>query len=595
MVKLQIKRSETNGLWYWITVLCGGISLALLAYFAATTVYSSDDYWYSTFWDHGLKHYLEMMDYHYRVFNGRTLVHALAHIILHFDNWAFVVVCCGLCLTAVLGACRAANMEKEQSAVTVCFFLAGLLLMPTSFFTQGMMWISAFCNYLFPAVLVSVLVMAMERNRRSLWLFAAAFLAGATTEQMGLTAVAVAAVYAADALLRREEPVRCLAAVGFAAAGVWTVFASPATSERASTGIKLDSIQAIVERLEKSIQREAWLLTENPMPVLLMLLFFLLAAWAIYRLTQKRCQIAVSVIGAVSLLAGVAGTDRVRLLGFVMAFVALAVLAIWLIAARARCSGMLMLAALASAAVMLPTNTVESRVMLPFYVLALLSVCVLWGTCKIRGNFRAISAAALLCVTIVCLIPAFAGYWRNYKVDRLNKDYAGQFQPGGVLSYCIDYDLEYTWVKADFDPYFKFKYLESLGLPEDTPVHFYSADGVDGTPIYYGKKLLSILAYDDGGVCLLPIRTVVETCGGTLEWMPERTTVVFDGCAYQCEPAGNECLKISWMDRQGQPQEALYRQKHDYGTNYVELSFFTDVLGIRIVYDDVISCYVIKP
>ncbi len=62
-----------KALLFLLIIIC----LALVAFLAGITVYSSDDYWYSTFMDGGVARYFGMMKEHYLTCNGRNLVHFL--------------------------------------------------------------------------------------------------------------------------------------------------------------------------------------------------------------------------------------------------------------------------------------------------------------------------------------------------------------------------------------------------------------------------------------------------------------------------------------------------------------------------------------
>ena len=457
-----------------IMVLCGGVLMLLMGYFAWITVYSSDDYWYSTFWDNGLRAYLDLMVYHYQEFNGRVLVHVLAHIVLHFGRWAFAVMCCGLCTAAAWSAGAAFGLERVQRRTVHSLFLIGILCMPLDIFNQGVTWMSASCNYLFPAALACLMAAALERQSR--WCFLLAFLTGATTEQMGLAAVALAAVYTIHDLLVRRGVLRGLVSTGLAALGVVTIFLSPATASRADRRVHMDSLEVILKTFRKAILQEAELLTENPAPVLVMLAVLALGAVLLWREKGWKWTAVPAGLGCVMLTAGAFGSDMVCVAGFVAAFLALALMAVLLMAGGRAYTGALTLTGLAAAAVMLPTNTVEPRVMLPVYLLLLVAACVLAGELLSRPVLPVLGGAVL---AVAVSVPAILGYWHNYQIDLENAHYAQQDRDQEAIRYCIDYDMDYTWIKPDFDPYFRMKYLESIGLPETGKVQFFSWGDID--------------------------------------------------------------------------------------------------------------------
>lgn len=585
MLNSQIKKTEQSPWWKYGVMLSGLISLVLLAYFAGTTVYSSDDYWYSTFWDNGLKGYLELMDYHYKWFNGRVVVHILAHVILHFENWAFVIVCCGLCLAMPFLAGKSVGIRTERIAAAVVLFLMGILVMPGEIFMQGMMWISAFCNYMFPAALACFLAVMLERRRNSNWLFVLAFLCGATTEQMGLASIVLIVVYTIDAAVRKDGFLRCLLSAGFAALGLWTVFLSPATMLRATNKVVLNSLSVILETFRKAIIKEAALLTEGPVVVILLLALMLLIGVALWRKNGKKWHIPICVIGASALIMGVFGNDDLCVAGFVVTFIVLAVLAVAMIVCGHRFVGAMILTALVAAAVMLPTKTVEARVMLPFYVLTLLSVSVL--AAQLYSGQRRICLGVLgsLVLTCVYLVPVISGYWTNYQVDQLNKTYASEDYDAAVVRYCTDYDMDYTWLKADFDPYFQFKYLQSIGLPEDTPMYFFSRSD-EAALIRCGDDMLTGgVILGENGEKLFPLREILEHFGGTLEWSEDNIVILLDGNTYAMEVWDQQTVRVCWNGADGETQEISAGYTSYHGITYCEWSVFTEVFGLTIQED----------
>lgn len=569
-----------------ILVLCSGLMMLLLSYFAWTTVYSSDDYWYSTFWDHGLKHYLELMDFHYRQFNGRTLVHALAHIVLHFDRWAFVVMCCALCGAVCFAMARGTGMARGRHLCAVCLFLTGLLCMPLQIFNQGVMWISASCNYFFPAALVCLLAAALERQ--SNWSYLLAFLCGATTEQMGLASVVLAAAYAVSGLLRRKGAVRNLSCTVLALLGALTIFLSPATARRADSRVHLDNFEMILKTVRRCILLEAEFLTANPAPLVVMLAILVMGAVVLGRGKGWKWPAVPAAIGGIMLLIGWFSSEEVRLTGFVAAFLALGAMAVLLMAGGQTFAGGLTLTGLASAAVMLPTNTIAARVMLPVYFLLLVSACVL--SARVVRHRSTVAAAGLILAVLVS-VPAVVGYWNNYQVDLMNQSFAWQDRDRFAVRYCIDYDMDYTWYKADFDPYFQAKYLESIGLPEKTRVAYFSRTE-ENIPIRCGDlTLIGSLRTEPDGTLMLPLREVIETMGGSVEWTLERRAAELDGVVLVLEPVGNTAFRVRMEDG----REFMIDWCTWAGCTYCEAALFEEGFGIAVRMDpEGDGCYLEK-
>lgn len=574
MTHTENKQNKSGRYAGMVVLVASGLLLGLMGYFAWTTVYSSDDYWYSTFWDNGLKAYLELMVYHYQKFNGRVLVHVLAHIVLHFGQWAFVLMCCGLCIAACLAAVRGAGLEKDKLPIMMCLFLTGMLCMPLSIFNQGVMWISASCNYLFPAVLVCLMAASLEL--RSSWCFLLAFLCGATTEQMGLAALVLALAYALDGAIRRDGLVRCIGSAALALTGVVTIFLSPATASRADNRVHMDSLEVVLEIFRKAILKEAQLLTLNPAPVIVMLAVLTLGALMLLRKRSWKWPAVLGLIGFAALIVGSLGSEWICVAGYVLGFAALAGMSAALMAGGERFAGALTLTGLAAAAVMLPTNTVEPRVMLPVYLLLLVSACVL-GVKLLRS--AAVAAVAGVIVSFAVSVPAIAGYWSNYQVDLENQLYAQQDRDREAIRYCTDYDMEYTWVKADSDPYFRMKYLESIGLPETGKVQFFSWNDISAQ-IKYGDGILFRPSWlREDGTVMFPLRETVEALGGSLEWTVDRRVVTLDGVSLELQPIDSDLFLAKTAD--GGMEFPVSWELKD-GDTYCDLKLFEEGFGLTI-------------
>lgn len=570
-------------------------ALLLLAYFCVVTVYSSDDYWYSIFWNDGLRGYLELMDLHYQTMNGRVLVHIAAHLVLACGNWAFTLMCCGICLITPLAMARHVGLDRKAGLTAGVFFLIGLLLMPRKIQTQGMFWISASCNYLLPAALACLLAAALDGHKK--WALIPAFLCGATTEQMGLTAVFVCAVFLLDAFRQRKGILLSLSSMAMSALGVLTIFLSPATSERAAKGVRLGSVQQLMQALRWAIADEVRLLTENPMPLLVMLAFLVLTGVLLRKKTGRRWPGWACCLGCIALTAGSFGTDEIRVAGYTAGFVVLAGMSAALIGYRDRTIGVLALAALASAAVMLVTNTVDARVMLPFIFLMLLCVCLLGSGMAAKGKHT--GPCAVLCVLLaaICLVPAIKGYWHNYQVDLLNRRLAEEARVSGCMRYCTDYDRRYTWIKADHDPFFRIKYLESLGLPKHMGLIYFSREDENPHMLYIdGKPTNEGVWTDEQGKLLFPLRRIVESMGGIVDWQAGLTTIQYQQITYQLEDLDHRTGRITWTDAEGNAQEMMVTTYARFDHfKYCDMEFFTDIMGIPIIFDEARFCYTITP
>ncbi len=216
-----------------------------LCLLSLVTVYSADDFFYCTFFDGGLAGWLGRMAEHYRTFNGRMLVHAAATLILYAGNWLFagtVLLCC-------LGIWYFSGLYLERKGPvqpSLVLFFAGILLMPRPIMVEGVLWISACCNYLLPTAMIFGQLCAVKKTtvngasgRTLAGALLLSFLCGATTEQSGLVACAVGLEAVLAALRFDRSRLKYGAACLLCSVlGLCTIFLSPGTHIRvqAETG-----------------------------------------------------------------------------------------------------------------------------------------------------------------------------------------------------------------------------------------------------------------------------------------------------------------------------------------------------------------------
>lgn len=571
-----------------LIMAANGVLLLLLAFMALIDVFSSDDYWYSTFWDHGLRHYIELMDYHYAKFNGRVVVHMVAHVILHFENWAFALCFIGMGLAASMVVSNTFRLGSERFQLTLFCLLAGLFCMPLNMFNEGIMWISGWCNYFFPVMLVCLLVAALEKG--SNWAYLLAFLCGATTEQMGLASAALCVVFVLFALLRKQDIPRCVGCMLLAAMGVLTIFLSPATQNRAEVRMPLDDLAALMELMRTDLEREARLWFQTPAPVCVMIAVLVLGAMILWRRYGLRWpSVMAGVSGAA--LAGCGCFESAHMAGFVVGAGALAILSLVLMYRDCSTAGGLILTAIAAAAVMLPTNTIVPRAMVPIYLLLLLGGCSLLTAQMKKTERMGLPVLALLLVTLVYIAPTARGYWQNYQIDQINQNYAIEDADKAYVCYCAEYDMRYAMPKADTDGYFKMKYLESIGRQEDTPLLFF---GLHDEPVtvFWGEQELGLPAVRrDGGTALLPLREIIESVGGRVDWSLERFEAELDAAVYRLHMEAEDSVVLKWKDQSENEQVFCGRREMINGSYYFDLSVFTEAFGLTVEWDPDQGCY----
>lgn len=564
-----------------------------LAFLMLITVYSSDDYWYSTFMDDGFAAYFDKMAYHYNEFNGRMLVHFVAQLILHCGNWLFALLGTALCLAVPCAASYSAGLEKRSWVSAALLFGVGVLAMSHTMLTRSLLWISAFCNYVLPTAMISGAVALMQcatRDRLHRWWMAPAclvcgFACGATTEQSGIIFILAALYYCAVCLFtNRGKLVYPLLCAATGALGVLTIFLSPATEKRFATETDTESAATLLDSLWDGFESQTELLGAGRPNAVLLVLLFAAVALTLWNTRRGKAPAILCLIPAALSLAASCFTGDVRTWLYLIIFICLVLYALALICAGKRVEALFVLLAVSSVCVMLPTNSSGERILLPFYLYCLAAAAVMLSRCLGRINptlhVAGLYAAAL--AVLLLRIPLFAICWDNHEVEKLNQQYAEEARSTGVLYYCMDYDMEYTHSKAFSDDYFYEKYLESVGLygVDGLQVYFYG----EGRPEVYvgGQRMTSPAFPGDSGNWLLPLRDTVEYLGGAVEWVPGLTTVTLYGRAYSIHDDTSPEYTVTWLGSDGTEKSMKAARTMSYFQTCVDSSVFTDVFGLEV-------------
>ncbi len=565
------------------TALICAAALSVIAFLSLTTVYSSDDFSYSTYFDNGIRRYLPLMVRHYQTMNGRTLVHIAAHVILHFGSICFCLVCLGCCILIPLWA-----SQRRVSAAALGLFLCCFLAMPSGLLNQGVMWISAFCNYTLPcAMLCGLLALLYGSGGGRLRMAAAAILAllcGATTEQAGAMALVAVCLYLLWGLRERRRIFsHALICLFCAAAGYVSIFLSPATRNRFQAETSTGEAASFLSSLYRGLEREAALITESFRFPLLLTMLFLVCGYCLYRRSGHGWRSVTGGLGILSAwVCGISGGAPAALLLLGMT----ALIGLLLIWERVPLPGTLMVCAAASACIMLPTNSIDHRSLLPLYLLLSAAASTLAAPFLKRPGTRTAALALAFVTGILCILPTVRGYWYNYQIDLRNHQHLEEYRQTGTLRYCMDYDLDHTWIKPYHDGVFHNDYLAAQGLPASTEIFYYSSSL---PAVYLEGKLLSFPAIErpDGGM-LLPLRAVAEGLGGRVEAVDGEILVTANGqtCTISREREYAGIAAVTWTDPDGASRTADYPCSTRIVSFCIAQELLESLFGITVTRDD---------
>ena len=500
----------------------------------------SDDFYYATFWRGGPIRFLKNVYGHFQAFNGRVLVHLMVQTLLAFPQWVLAAVdTLWLLLMGRLGLQVLKGSRSGEGAAGLAAFGAGVLLVGQQVQAETLLWASGYYNYIFPIFLTVLACVCWsrwldsKRVRSLVWLLPVQFLCGATTEQCG--AMTVMAVSCLSLLwLWRERPgfrwgLSAALAPLATLLGWGSIFLSPATMHRADKfgSHTLDALQEGLPAWAGNIL--------SPKGILPILLLFCSAA-VLFSVLCHRKLLLLGLPGAAGLLLYPI-LDRpvnmtVPLTLYLLAFLLLAAL---LLCKEAPAASALLAAAVVGQVVMLPTNTVIARGLMPSALLLILVTIRLLAAClralpleeAWERRLPAGLACAVSALALLHFFPILTGYWGNYKIDAENEASAARSrQTGEPFEYRIDYDGRFGLdTRMYFDNYFMATYLEMERL---------SASGVRIVSqirprvLVRGEQLQSP-AYPGEKEYYLPVDQVMDVLGGTVTWREEGIVYSING------------------------------------------------------------------
>ncbi len=609
----EIETLEKTG-WKWaerITAMLIAIALAWIVFLAATTVYSADDYWYSTFMDGGVGHYFQMMKEHYLTFNGRMFVHFIAQLILHCGNGMFAVFLVGVCVLIPytvhkMDAAHKTDWKSDRYRGLICalLFLIGVLTMPRSVLVKGVLWISAFCNYALPTAMIILEIFLLQRitsdrEKRfyasDLLIFLYIFLCGATTEQMGAVSIMVAFYFAVKCVIQKtKRGAFCFAALVSGGLGLMTILMSPATQQRFGSEIILDVTQrrGFLPHMTAQVSSQAEFLQENALILCALAVLFLITGCFLSRNKEGRYLI-VSILWIMISLVSVAGLSfsegTLRIVWYVGVVCLLLVQAVMYLTTGYEGLALVQLAGVASAGVMLLTSSGGNRTMLPFFLCIL---AVASGVLSaLLSSVRPPAVVGMLAVISVLSFYAVAvqipGYWHNYRIDQMNHQSAARSEKTGVVNYCIDYDMSYTHSKIYNNMYYYSKWLEAEKIDtEKCSVYLYGnglpnvyADGVRSTlPALVGKN----------GEYLLPLWFVVTALGGTVDTVERvedlsvnHLKIVLGDTMFDYVSKGDN-VTVRWKNAEGDARTIEGETVSDFMDVCISERIFTEAFGFEV-------------
>lgn len=266
---------------WWVIIL---VILAFISFFIINknVIYSGDDYYFLSFSNCNLNEYITKIITHYKLDNGRIIVHVLDTLCLKFPIviWSTInsLMLTGICYF-VSKISTSDNTNKMPIVFSVAFMLmSSLNILITN---QSMYWITGSFNYVYPILMLLMYWNFLNKidYGKKYYIFAIifAFLASASVEQAGMMAFGLTLL----TIFKKSEGInkffnrnkKTFFLLIITLIGLLTVLLAPSQFIRMSSGEDLD----IAERSMKNASFIIYQIvcSENVMPYLILLNIFL--------------------------------------------------------------------------------------------------------------------------------------------------------------------------------------------------------------------------------------------------------------------------------------------------------------------------------
>ena len=525
----------------------------------------SDDYFYALFFRDGFSGFIERNIWHYQNFNGRVFVHLLVQITLLFDTALFPFINLGFLLLIGFLTYKIQADKHHQSKLNLiihaAFFMSLFMLLDVSVLREGYLWISASFNYTLGVAMVALLIFVCKEylHTKTLkwYMVVIAFLSGATTEQMGMTALFVLVVLA----FVHKNQKQGLGIMKFAPIaiscfmGLASIFLSGATQFRVARENNLigHSLPEILQEFVQRFDRIAALVYENNFLLILSVFGVLLGlTWLKNKNLPSKLKLGF-VYSAIML--------SINFMPY-FAPLAMAALAITIIFLLYSCvalmrnkehvfSASLVLAAVFSAATIIFTNSQEHRVIFPF-ILLMIAVCAKlmtdtdsnlkhrvptkpetqsvrdkrgravydfrWNQYELELKHH-ITLPVLVVVSCIVFMPVISGYQHNKAVMASNVERINEAsQTGEAIFFNIDFtdSHHFTLPHEDSWTFQHFRAFYEIQLADK--VFFYS----NNYPAIFTRDnfRLQLPARYFNGNLAMPVEMVIHALGGYTYWTP---------------------------------------------------------------------------
>lgn len=475
-----------------------------------TTLYG-DDFIYATYFLGGFKNFLSMTYQHYINMNGRAIVHFLLEVILIFKDGLFFVVI-PLLLISVFVLYRKASVKDSPSLyqfITVCI-LCTLCLSP-EILRESLLWMAGAMNYIYPTTLAFAALFvqkkAVSANKVKPIYALIMFLCGATTEQGGAMAAAVAILYILSALLKGKTLSKFVLTLPlFIIIGYLTVILSPSTSAR--------TVQEASEEAVSFIKRMDNLyfiaLGKNGA---LWVFEIALAMFALGFRNEIKSITRISVIAIISTI--VLSMCHFTLVAGLIMTIAYLYICFTLFFNKIHTEkAIITLSALMSVGMLLFSTTFGYRNIFPCLLSLICVSADIFLECLPENPLTKYTSIILVfAITAISAYPLIDGYMDNRKI--INENLANIKANADGFYYNADINSKYGYNQFISDNYYRDSFRKIYNIDDNTKIYI---KGKDFTDLRLNNIHLEYPMYTENNTEYFPLRNVIKAYGGSIEF-----------------------------------------------------------------------------
>ncbi len=524
---------------YLPTITVFAVCMFLLCLFSFVDLYA-DDYYYGQFFDDGVRSFFRMNVEHYKTFNGRVIVHILAELVLFCKPVLYPCVALFITVMLFFLSAKAVHSDANSTLRLIALGASLMLIVNVSILKESLLWVSASFNYLYPTfmVVLSIFLFITDENK-SVIRYIAFFLTGATTEQGGITFLAVVVAVFVWGLVRKDKKLqlRAVRAFVFAFIGAITVFLSPATIARVgrenSNGVDDFLGKLNFENIFSRVADLSYCIFSADMAGNITAIFYL--STGLYYLKRgKKIAVCAFVLAGMSILVAIFSCETyVPVLMMLSGTIFQLIIAVKSLKhEQNRTDVFVAYLTVASAASVYPlifTESIFPRTVFPYclYSIVIISlyINVLLATIRKADMILALSSLVVLALNV----PMLTGYYHNFCLSRDNLN-SVRSATDGKAYFCMDYDEEYQHMTMYDDGFFYSKYREYYGVDSSVKIFFF---GEDCIPIQSAdnEQLLSPIIISDGEA-YAPLNLIVMALDGDTHYSDDVMYLSYMGAAY---------------------------------------------------------------